>query len=326
MFEEILAGFLLLAAAEEHAVGHDGGHFAIGFEDGEHVLDEHEVGLFAFFRQPDGETAGIFGVFADVVLAEGRIGQDAVEAGEFAGLGFVLGTAEGVFLADIGGLDAMEKHVHFADGPGGTDAFLAGEREVAGIGAAVAKVVAGLDEHAAGAAGGIVDGHAGLGIDDFDEGADDVGGRVEFTGFLAGGIGEELDEVFVSRAEEVGEFEIFVAEGDFFEVLDEVGERVVVERALADFAVEVDVLEDVLEGVGVVVFEIGEGFVELVADVRLEMAQVGPMGGFGNPEGVFVGAFEFGGDLIGREVATGGEGLGKALAFLVEEVAEPFEE
>jgi hypothetical protein len=39
-----------------------------------------------------------------------------------------------------------------------------------------------------------------LRVDDLDEGADDVGGGVELARLLAGGFGEELDEVLVGRA------------------------------------------------------------------------------------------------------------------------------
>jgi hypothetical protein len=79
----------------------------------------------------------------------------------------MLGAAERVFLANVGIMNTVQEHVHFADRPGGPNAFLSGEGEIAGVGSAVAEVVAGLDEHAAGSAGGIVDGHAGLRIDDF---------------------------------------------------------------------------------------------------------------------------------------------------------------
>ena len=74
------------------------------------------------------------------------------------------------------------------------------------------------------------------------------------------------------------------------------------------------------------IFEIGEGFIKLVADIRFEMAQVRPMRGFGNPEGVFGGAFQFGRDLIGCKVAAGGQGFCEAFAFLVEQVAKAFQE
>ena len=131
-----------------------------------------------------------------------------------------------------------------------------------GIAAALADVVARLDQHAARAAGGVVDAHAGLRIDDLDQRAHHIGRGVELAGLLAGGVGEVLDQVFVGRAEQVGELEVLVAQRDLLEVLDEVGERVVVERALADLAVEVDVLEHVLQRIDVGVFERFERLVE----------------------------------------------------------------
>jgi hypothetical protein len=90
-----------------------------------------------FLRQPDGEAAGILDVLLDVVLAEGRVGEDAVEALQLAVLSLCCG-AQGVLLADVGVGDAVQEHVHLADGPGGADALLAGEGEVARIAAALA--------------------------------------------------------------------------------------------------------------------------------------------------------------------------------------------
>ena len=150
--DEVAARLALVAAAEEHAVGHDGGHLAVGLEHGQHVLDEHEVGLLALLGHPDGEAAGVLDVLLDVVLAEGRIGEDAVEALELAVLVLVLRAADGVLLPDVGVGDAVQQHVHLADRPGGADLLLAGEREVARVAAGLADVVAGLDEHAARAA------------------------------------------------------------------------------------------------------------------------------------------------------------------------------
>ncbi len=138
--DEVLPRLLFLAAPEEHAMGHDGGHFPVGLQHGDHVLHEHEIGLLPFLRQPDGEAAGILDVLLDVVLGEGRVGEDAVEAAKFAALiGLVLRVAQGVLLADVGVLDAVQEHVHFADGPGGADALLPGEREVTRITTALAS-------------------------------------------------------------------------------------------------------------------------------------------------------------------------------------------
>ena len=48
-------------------------------------------------------------------------------------------------------------------------------------------------------------------------------------------------------AEQVRDLEVIVAQRNLFEVLNEVRQRIVVERALADLAVEVDMLKHVLK-------------------------------------------------------------------------------
>ena len=116
-----------------------------------------------------------------------------------------------------------------------------------GIAAALANIIARLNQHAARTAGRVVDTHPWLRVDDFDERADDLGRRVELPGLFARGIGKELDQVFVGGAEQVGELEVLVTQRNLLEILDEVRQRVVVERALADLTVEVDMLEHVLK-------------------------------------------------------------------------------
>src|ERR1022692_2965181 len=140
---------------------------------------------------------------------------------------------------------SVKQHVHLADGPGGADALLAIQREVARIAAALADVVARLNEHAARTAGGIVDAHPGPGIDDFHQGANYICRCVEFAGLLARGVGEEFDQIFVGRAQEIGEFEVLIPQRNLFKILDEVGQGIVVERALADLAVEIDALQHI---------------------------------------------------------------------------------
>ena len=53
-----LRALALRPAAEEHAVGHDGGHLAVGLEHRQHVLDEHQVGLLALLGHPAGKRPG----------------------------------------------------------------------------------------------------------------------------------------------------------------------------------------------------------------------------------------------------------------------------
>ncbi len=115
-----------------------------------------------------------------------------------------------------------KQHVHLADGPGGADALLPKERQVARVAAAFLHVVARLDQHAARAASRVVDAHARLRLDDLDQRAHHFGRGVELAGLLAGGIGKVLDQIFVGRAQQIGKLEVLVPERDLLEVLDEV--------------------------------------------------------------------------------------------------------
>ena len=59
------------------------------------------------------------------------------------------------------------------------------------------------EQHAAGAAGRIVDGLALLRVEDVDHQADDAARGVELAGLLVGGVGELLDQVLVGVADDV---------------------------------------------------------------------------------------------------------------------------
>ena len=149
--------------------------------------------------------------------------------------------------------------------------------------------------------------------------------RVKLSRFLSRRVGEKLDQIFVGCAKQVGKLEVLVAERNLLEVLDEVGKRVVIERALADLAVEVDVFEHVLQRMDVHVFQRFERLVEAGPDVGLEVANLRPMGIFGNEEGVFIRIGELRGNLaLGHPSCL--EVLGKLLALLVEQIAHPFQE
>ena len=78
--QQPLADLLLLAAAEEHAVGHHHRHLARGLEAGQHVLHEHQVGLLARLRRKAVlEALRPLHGGAVVVLGEGRVGDHPVE-------------------------------------------------------------------------------------------------------------------------------------------------------------------------------------------------------------------------------------------------------
>ena len=105
---------LFLASAKKHAVGHDGGHVTVALEAGQHVLDKHQVGLFAGFRAPLAETVGELHAGAAVVLRERRVGQHAVE---FAYLAVFqnLRVLQGVTVLNGETRDVVEDHIHIAD-------------------------------------------------------------------------------------------------------------------------------------------------------------------------------------------------------------------
>ena len=109
----------------------------------------------------------------------------------------------------------MQKEVHPRDGGGG-EVLLLGEEfapEGAVIAVILADVVNGLQQHAAGAAGGIVDGLAFPGIEDVHHQPHDRARRVKLARLLVREVGELLDQVFVGLAEDV-RLRRLVAEGD----------------------------------------------------------------------------------------------------------------
>ena len=325
LFDEVFARFFFLAAAKQHAVRHDGGHLAVGFEHGQHVLHEHEIGFLAFFRHPHGKATGILDVLFDVVLTERRIGQYAVEAAEFSGFGFVLRAADGVLLPDVGVCDPVQQHVHFADRPGGAYAFLPGEGEITRVTAALADVVAGLDQHAARTAGWVIHAHARPRIDNFNQRAHHVRRGVELAALFTRRIREELDQVFVCRAQQVGKFEVLVAQRNFFKVLHEVDQRVVVERTLADLAVEVDVFQHVLQRIDVGIFNRFQRLVQRATNVFFQVADGVPVRILRHEKGVVVSVGKLLGNgrirhTLGLEIAR------ELVSLLIEQIAQALQE
>lgn len=68
-------------------MGHDCGNHSARFTNGEHMLGEHEVAFFARGRTPaPAETLGVLHIVTSVVLAEGRIRDNAIETLELARL------------------------------------------------------------------------------------------------------------------------------------------------------------------------------------------------------------------------------------------------
>ena len=133
-----------------------------------------------------------------VGVVEGWIGEDVV--GAQVGVQ-VAAEGVGVFGAEVG-FDAADGQVHHGQAARGGVAFLAVDGDVAELAAVGLDELFGLHEHAAGAAGGVVDA-AFVGGEHLDQAAHDAGGRVELAAVLAFGAGEAGQEVFVDPAQEV---------------------------------------------------------------------------------------------------------------------------
>jgi len=287
---------LLRAASEEDAVGHHRGHHPAGAGHRQHMLEEHQVSPLRPFRgiavaEALFETHAVLAI----LLREGGIADDAVEAHQFTVLVQVLGIDQCVGVADVGVADAVEQEVHLADGPHAAVGVLPVERDVLRVAAGLLDVIAGEDEHAAGTDAGVVDAHPGLRLEQADHQSHHLAGGVELAALLARRVGKVLDQVLVGRAEHVGELEILVAQADAAEMLDQRPQRLVVEAgAAAHLAGETDVIEHALEG-AVILLQRAQGFVELVADLLVHLvAQVGPAGAFRHVEGVGVVGFALG--------------------------------
>ena len=102
----------------------------------------------------------------------------------------------------------------------------------------------GLNEEAAGTDRRVVNGVAGLRLNELDEQAHDLARGIELAAFLAGAVGEELDEVLVGGAEQVGELKVVVDENEpgLAEVVEQVFPLLVGYLGFALHRVEVDVV------------------------------------------------------------------------------------
>ncbi len=76
------------------------------------------------------------------------------------------GMEQRVLELDVGAGHAVQEHVELANGLGGGVVDLAAEAEVGGIAAGLLDELAADDEHAAGAAGGVIDAQARRGLED----------------------------------------------------------------------------------------------------------------------------------------------------------------
>ena len=177
------------------------------------------------------------------------------------------GVAQRVAAHDLEVLDAVEEQVHPRDGGGGEVLLLAEDLSPEKLrrGPRLLPRRAGRRsmQHAAGAAGGVVDGLALLRVEDVDQHPDDRTRGVELARLLVREVGELLDQVLVGVAEHVGA-DGGVAERDLGEVLDRVLSSSSGSRSLL---VHLRVAEDAVERVWVRLLDRAHALRESRADV-----------------------------------------------------------
>ena len=149
-------------------------------------------------RGGEGEAAHVVVLAEPVGVVEGRVGEDVVGAE----IGREIAAESVAVRGAVVGLDAAQGEVHNGEAAGGGVAFLAVDADVAKLAAVGFDEFFRLHEHAAGAAGGVVDA-AFVGGEHLDEAADDAGRRVELAAVLALGAGEHGQEVFVDPAQDI---------------------------------------------------------------------------------------------------------------------------
>ena len=197
----------------------DGAAAGLGLEALQDVLLEGVVGAALRRDAEDIASPGIGGEGFAVPLLDGvgRIGQHDIEALEAVAFD-ELRLGQGVAALDAEVLDAVEEAVHPGDGGGHEVPLLTVELHIPPLLPRTAQVGDAGEQHAAGAAGGIIDGLAGLHVEHLGHEVDDGAVRVElphfvrpsgslrlaisaalrFGGGVAGVVGELLDEILMS--------------------------------------------------------------------------------------------------------------------------------
>jgi hypothetical protein len=230
------------------------------------------------------------------------------------------GVGEGAAAAGDLGLHAVQDDVDAGDGVGGPVHLLAEVAQLVGAMAALAQVVGGVDEQAAGAAGRVVDRLAGDRLEDADEDVHHLRRREELAGLGAGVVGELLDEVLVGAAEDV-RLHVGVGQRDAVEVLDESADDLVGDElalAVGGRLVPFDGEDagQLLVGGRDAARRLGQ----LLADVLGHLQNVGPVAAVGDGEAVDVLAGAEGGLL---PVGEGASGLALQLGDLLLDLVVP---
>ena len=262
----------------------------------EDVLEPGVVGV------TDGRGA-VFpaGVFLDALAApirdvERRIGEDEVEA---LVAPFVLVKAAFVVPGDAAGVDAAHREVHLGETPGGVIAFLPIDSEVADATAMRLQEAFGLNEHAAGAAAGVINpafnpfGGVGEGFEHLHQHPDHGARCIELSASLAFRPGKPAEEILVHAPQKVAGLSRFLMHGDTRKQVNQLAQHDLIERR------PIVILRQNAFQRGVGSFDQSHSVVDKLADGRqLGVGlQVRPARFLGNPEDVFSQVFVL---ILGR--------------------------
>ena len=226
--EEFPADLALLAHTEQGTVRQDDGHApGFGGHGLDHVLHEGVVAALGGWHAGKVAAIGVAGpdFVAPFLQRERRIGDDAIEGGK-AVAEEECWIPQCVAANDLEVRRTVQEEIHAGDGGGGEVFLLAEELapERADIAPRFLHVVDGLQQHAAGAAGGVVNRIALARVEDVHHEPNDRARGVELAGLLVGDVGELLDQVFVGLAEDV-HLGMRVSQGNPGEVFDQVAQQ-----------------------------------------------------------------------------------------------------
>ena len=169
----------------------------------------------------------------------------------------------------------MQDHVHHTDRPHIAFDLLPIQGQVVGVLPLLFNVLVGLDQEATRSHRGVVNFVTCLGLGDLHQQTHHLGGGVELAALLARAVGEELDQVFVGRAQKVREFKVVIDQHKvrLAEVVEQLFPLFIGDLVFAFDGIEVDVaFEHAVERV-VFILHRRNGFVEHVANVVFEVFQ-----------------------------------------------------
>ena len=131
--DDFRPNLLFFATSEENAMRHDRCHHAAGPQNGEHVLEEHQISLLSRLgTETVLKPLCELHPFTRIILAERRIGDNPVEPHQLSALQ-MKGICQYILVLNVCIRYPVEDHVHLAYGPDATVIILAVKGEIGRI-------------------------------------------------------------------------------------------------------------------------------------------------------------------------------------------------